>query len=60
MYKVPGLTFTDIYNLPIHLRSYYLKEYREWREAENETADSSEQQQEQAYQHYKNTHQNPS
>ncbi len=60
MYKVPGLTHQDLYNMPIYLRTFYMKEYREWREAEMETADSSKQGQEQAYQQYQNTHQNPS
>tara|TARA_R110000851_G_scaffold245511_4_gene398251 strand:- start:4008 stop:4196 length:189 start_codon:yes stop_codon:yes gene_type:complete len=60
LYKVPGFTHHDLYNMPVHLRSFYMKEYREWREAENATADNPEQGQEQAYQQYQNTHQNPS
>ena len=62
MYKVPGFSHTEIYNMPIHLRSFYLKEYQEWKKAENETASSqtAEQGQEQAYQQYQNTHKNPS
>lgn len=60
MYKVPGLNFQALYNMPVHLRSFYTKEYREWKEAENKTAESSDQAQDQAYQQYQNTHQNPS
>tara|TARA_R100000322_G_scaffold164183_1_gene128351 strand:+ start:358 stop:543 length:186 start_codon:yes stop_codon:yes gene_type:complete len=61
MYKVPGLNWEALYNMPIWLRSFYLKEYREWRKAENENAGpSSEEAQDQAYQQYKNMHQNPS
>ena len=46
--------------MPIHLRTFYVKEYKEWRDAENETAESSDKAQDQAYQQYINTHQNPS
>ncbi len=60
LYKVPGMTWTDVYNMPIHLRTFYVKEYKEWKEAENETAQTSDQAQDQAYQQYKNTHQDPS
>ena len=60
MYKVPGLTHEALYNMPIWLRTFYLKEYKEWKEAENKTAETSDQAQEQAYQQYQNTHQNPS
>ena len=60
LYKVPGFTHKDLYNMPIHLRTFYLKEYKEWKKAENETSETAQQGQEQAYQQYQNTHQNPS
>jgi len=58
-YKVPGFSHTEVYNMPCHLRSYYIKEYTEWRKAENETAENAQQGQEAAYQQYVNTQQNP-
>ena len=60
LYKAPGFTHTELYNMPVHLRSFYIKQYKEWKEAENETAQNADQAQDQAYQQYQNTHQNPS
>ena len=61
LYKVPGFTHDDLYNMPIWLRIYYLKEYKEWKKAENENAsgqESADQGQEAAYQQYLKTRQN--
>tara|TARA_B100000424_G_C22939646_1_gene500018 strand:+ start:914 stop:1066 length:153 start_codon:yes stop_codon:yes gene_type:complete len=47
--------------MPIWLRIYYLKEYKEWKKAENENAsgqESADQGQEAAYQQYLKTRQN--
>ena len=60
VYKIPGFTHTELYNLPIYLRNFYLKEYKDWKAAENKTAENADQAQDQAYQQYQNTHQNPS
>ena len=46
--------------MPIWLRSFYLKEYREWKKAENENSQSADQGQEEAYQQYIKTRQNQS
>ena len=60
LYKAPGFTHTELYNMPIYLRRFYTEQYKEWREAENETSEqSAEQGQDQAYQQYKNTPKNP-
>ena len=58
LYKVPGFTFTELYNMPVHLRRYYLKEYKEWKKTENEEAQNASDQQQQAYDHYKLGQQN--
>ena len=63
LYKVPGFTHSDLYNMPIHLRTFYLKEYNEWKKAENESAEQQQnpqQSQEQAYEQYKQMHQHNS
>ena len=60
-YKVPGFTHKDIYNMPIHLRAFYLKEYKEWKKAENDAdKQTGEQSQQQAYDQYQQTQKNPS
>ena len=65
IYQVKGFTHKELYNMPIYLRKFYIKEYKEWRKAENENAQqsgdqNSEQAQDQAYQQYVKTHQKPS
>ena len=63
LFQVKGFTHKELYNMPIHLRNFYLKEYREWRKAENENAkqeQNSDQAQDQAYQQYVKTRQKPS
>ena len=59
LYKAHGFTHTELYNMPVYLRRFYTEQYKEWREAENENSETAEQGQDQAYQQYKNTHQNP-
>ena len=63
LYQVKGFTHKELYNMPLYLRKFYIKEYKEWKKAENENAKSeqnSEQAQDQAYQQYVKTHQKPS
>ena len=57
LYKVPGFTYDELYTMPIHLRTFYFKEYKEWKKAENQTAENADQGQEQAYQQYVQNHQ---
>jgi len=58
LYKCPGFTHHDLYTMPVHLRSFYIKEYGEWKKAENENEQNAQQGQEEAYQQYVNTQQN--
>ena len=48
-----GFDFDTLYNLPVHMRNFYLKEYTEWKKAENEQADNESEAQNAAYERYK-------
>lgn len=53
-----GFSHTEMYNMPIHMRRFYIEEYREWRKEENKSQEDSEQQQNQAYEAYSKGQQN--
>ena len=58
LYKVNGFTHRDLYTMPVHLRTFYLKEFDEWKKAENAQEQNAQDGQEEAYQHYVNSQQN--
>ena len=48
-----NFSWGEMYNMPIYMRSFYINQYREWKEAENRNAEqANEQQQQQAHEAY--------
>ena len=42
MYGVPGFTFGDVYDMPVHLKNFYLREFMGLKKKEKEQMDASQ------------------
>jgi len=40
---VPGFTFADVYNMPIHLKNFYIREFVNLKKREKEQIDKANQ-----------------
>tara|TARA_R110000823_G_C15881967_1_gene495159 strand:+ start:11 stop:277 length:267 start_codon:yes stop_codon:yes gene_type:complete len=42
IYSAPGFTFGDVYNMPVHLKNFYLREFMDFKKKEKEHIDKSQ------------------
>jgi hypothetical protein len=42
VYGAPGFTFDDVYNMPVHLKNFYLREFVDLRKKENDEIKKSQ------------------
>ena len=42
MYGVPGFTFGDVYDMPVHLKNFYLREFMSLKKKEKEQMDNAQ------------------
>ena len=45
VYAAPGFTFDNIYNMPVHLRNFYFRQFTEMRKQEQDQIDKANQKQ---------------
>ena len=45
IYGTPGFTFSDVYDMPVHLKNFYLREFMDLKKKEKEQIDSANQKQ---------------
>ena len=43
IYGTPGFTFSDVYNMPVHLKNFYLREFMDLKKKEKEQIDNAQQ-----------------
>ncbi len=43
IYGTPGFTFSDVYNMPVHLKNFYLREFMDLKKKEKEQIDKAQQ-----------------
>ena len=41
IYGTPGFTFSDVYNMPVHLKNFYLREFMDFKKKEKEQIDNA-------------------
>ena len=41
IYGTPGFTFSDVYNMPVHLKNFYLREFMDLKKKEKEQIDNA-------------------
>jgi len=42
IYGTPGFTFSDVYNMPVHLKNFYLREFMDFKKKEKEKIDAAQ------------------
>ena len=42
IYGTPGFTFSDVYNMPVHLKNFYLREFMDFKKKEKEQIDNAQ------------------
>ena len=42
IYGTPGFTFSDVYNMPVHLKNFYLREFMDLKKKEKEQIDNAQ------------------
>ena len=42
IYGTPGFTFSDVYNMPVHLKNFYLREFMDFKKKEKEKIDKAQ------------------
>ena len=42
IYGTPGFTFSDVYNMPVHLKNFYLREFMDLKKKEKEKIDNAQ------------------
>ena len=42
IYGTPGFTFSDVYNMPVHLKNFYLREFMDFKKKEKEQIDKAQ------------------
>ena len=43
IYGTPGFTFSDVYNMPVHLKNFYLREFMDLKKKEKDQIDKANQ-----------------
>ena len=43
IYSAPGFTFGDMYNMPVHLKNFYLREFMDFKKKEKDHIDKANQ-----------------
>ena len=42
IYGTPGFTFSDVYNMPVHLKNFYLREFMDFKKKEKEKIEAAQ------------------
>jgi hypothetical protein len=42
IYGTPGFTFSDVYDMPVHLKNFYLREFMDLKKKEKEKIDNAQ------------------
>ena len=42
IYGTPGFTFSDVYNMPVHLKNFYLREFMDLKKKEKAQIDKAQ------------------
>ena len=45
IYGTPGFSFGDVYDMPVHLKNFYIREFMDFKKKEKEQIDQSNQKQ---------------